>query len=196
MYSRINYVDIKLDHFTQIDQVWGTTVAAYAGLVKGYFLRLGDTSHTLSVVLFDNEQTMIENTKNQLAAAAQAVADYRLTEPDVHLMEVCAEVQGKAGGAPGYARVADVTMKVDRLDEVIAGWPGHVSSYRDDAGFCAAYLCCNRSTGNCRSISLWATSTDTQANEASGAFKATVEPYADMIAVAPTLSYWDVRIVV
>ena len=36
MYARINYVDIKPEHFDEVDQFWQDTVSGYDDLVQGY----------------------------------------------------------------------------------------------------------------------------------------------------------------
>ena len=196
MHARINYVDIKPESFEEVDVFWRTVVRDYANLTQGYFLRDGDTAHTLSVVIFDSEKAMMDNTNQQLGGIVAQAADHRMSEPELHFMEVCAHVPADNSGDVGYARVADVTLKPERLDEVIAGWPGHVTSYTRESGFRGAYLCCQRDTGVSKSISFWASKDDVLANESSGAFAATVDPYKDMIAVEPVRSYWGVRVVV
>jgi heme-degrading monooxygenase HmoA len=196
MHGRINYVDIKPSSFDEVDEFWRNTVRDFAGLVQGYFLRDGDSAHTLSVVVFDSERAMMDNTEQKLGAIVKQASDHRLSEPELHFLEVCTQVPADDAGHVSCARVADVSMKVDRLSEVIDGWPDHVTSYKSEAGFRGAYFFCDRATGVCKSISFWGSEDDMRANETSGAFAATVEPYKDMIAVAPVRSYWGVRVVV
>ena len=109
--------------------------------------------------------------------------------------------QQSGGGASAVTRVAAIPSEKGGQDifgayEVVAGWPKDVAAYRNEKGFRGAYLCCDRKTGETKSISFWRTKEDTAANERSGAFQATVDPYRDMIAIAPTRSYWNVRVVV
>jgi heme-degrading monooxygenase HmoA len=196
MYARINYVDIKPDRFAEIDGLWRGAVSGYAGLVRGYFLRDGNTAHTLSVILFETEAQMRENTAKTLSQVVRQAADYRLNDPELHHLEACAHVPPAGGGDIGFARAARVTLKPERLAEVVAGWPGHVSAYRSEPGFRGAYLLCDRKSGASHSVSFWRSEQDVRENERSGAFQATVDPYRDMIAVPPTRSYWAVRLVV
>ena len=196
MHVRINYVDIKPENFTEVDTFWREVVSGYAGLARGYFLRDGDSAHTLSVVLFNTEAEMKANTEQSLGDVVRRAAEHRLSEPELHHMEVCAQVTANGEGDVAYARVADVTVKVERMEEVIAGWPKDVSKYRDESGFRAAYMCGDRSTGKVKSVSFWQSKKPLDANEQSGAFQAAVDPYLEMIAVPPTRSYWDVRVVV
>lgn len=196
MHARINYVDIKPSSFLEVDEFWRTKVRDFAGLTQGYFLRDGETAHTLSFVVFDTEKSMVDNTEQQLGSIVKEATAHRLSEPELHFMEVCAHVAAHGEGSVGWARVADVTLKADRLDDVVAGWPGHVTSYKSEAGFRGAYLCCDRTTGVSKSVSFWGSEADVRSNESSGAFSATVEPYKEMIAVEPVTSYWGVRIVV
>jgi heme-degrading monooxygenase HmoA len=195
MYARLNYVDLRPALMTELKAFWAERVGAYKGLLKGYLLLEGNTGHSLSVVFFDTEAAMVENANATLKGVAKDAAKYRLTEPEVHLREVMAEVAGNPGPI-GYARVADVTMKVERLGDVVRGWPGHVATYKPERGFRGATFCGDAKTGRLASISFWGSKADCEANEKSGAFQATVDPYKDMIAIPPKRSYWDVVVVV
>lgn len=196
MFARLNYVDISTEGMAEVKELWRAGVGGYDGLAKGYFLIDGVGPHTLSVVVFESEAAMEANESGQLKSVVAKVGAHRLTVPDLHFMEVMAEVAPVAPGEIAYARVAHVTIKPERLDEVAAGWPKDVASYRAEEGFRGALLCSVRKTGLTASVSLWRNRADTEANEKSGAFMATVDPYADMIAVPPTRSYWNVGIVV
>ena len=68
MHARINYVDIKPSSFVEVDEFWRTKVRDFAGLTQGYFLRNGETAHTLSFVVFDTEKSMVDNTEQQLGS--------------------------------------------------------------------------------------------------------------------------------
>jgi heme-degrading monooxygenase HmoA len=179
-----------------VKELWRAGVGGYDGLVKGYFLIDGAGPRTLSVVVFENEAAMLANESGQLKGLVAKVGAHRISEPDLHFTEVVAEVPPGTTGEIAYARVAHVTIKPERLDEVAAGWPKDVASYRVEEGFRGALLCSVRKTGLTASVSFWRSPADTEANEKSGAFMATVDPYADMIAVPPTRSYWNVGIVV
>lgn len=199
MFARLNYVDISTEGMAEVKELWRAGVGGYEGLAKGYFLIDGAGPHTLSVVVFENAAAMEANESGQLKSVVAKVGAHRLTEPDLHFMEVMAEVAPAVPAAPddiAYARVAHVTIAPGRLDEVAAGWPEDVASYRAEEGFRGALLCSVRETGLSASVSLWRGRADTEANERSGAFTATVDPYADMIAVPPTRSYWTVGVVV
>lgn len=196
MFARLNYVDIRPEGMAEVKELWRAGVGGYDGLAKGYFLIDGDGPHTLSVVVFESEAAMAANEAGQLKGLVSKVGAHRISEPDLHFMEVMAEVPPGTAGDIAYARVAHVTIKPERLDEVAAGWPKDVSSYRVEEGFRGALLCSERKSGLTASVSLWRGRADTEANEKSGAFMATVDPYAEMIAVPPTRSYWNVGVVV
>ena len=196
MYIRFNYVDMKPEHLESVDSHWRETVESYEPLVLGWFLRLGDTPKTLSVVIFASEAAARENTSNQLAAAAQQVSAYRLSDPDVTLLEHRAQVLPLETTAPTCARVIDASFEPAHVEAIVAGWPTGVASYRDQAGFRGAFLSCNRDTGAAKTVSLWASETDLRANETSGTLKAAVDPVRTMLASEPTRSYWSVRIAV
>ena len=194
MFARLNFVDLRTETMKELEEFWRGRVSAYKGMTKAYHQLKPGTGHSLSVVLFDTEQNMRDNLST-LKVVAQDASKYRLSEPQVHMTEVVAEVAG-AKGAKTYSRVADVTMKVPRLGEVIKGWPEHVKSYQTEAGFRHAYLCGDRSTGRLFSVTYWGSKADCEANEKSGAFMATVDPYKDMMAIPPVRSYWDVTVVI
>ena len=63
MHARWNYVDIDPQRFEEIDAIWRDAVESYQALIRGYFLRDGDSAHTLSVVLFADEAAMRDNTE-------------------------------------------------------------------------------------------------------------------------------------
>lgn len=193
MHARINYVDIRPDSFAEVDPFWRETVETYAGLVRGYFLRDGNSAHTLSVVLFDNESLMKANTENSLGETVKKAAAHRLNEPELHHLEVCAHVDQRAG-AIACARVMDVSLKVDRMAEVISGWADGVSAYGDDCK--GGYMCGNRATGKVKSVTLWSSRAALETNEQGGAMQSTVGPYKEMMQVPPVASYWDLRLIV
>lgn len=195
MYARINYVDIKPEAFDEVDKFWHDVVSGYEGLVQGVFLRDGTTPHTLSIVVFETEQFMNNNTQNQLGKVVEKASSHRLNEPELHPLEVCAHVDGNPGDIK-CARVANVTLKVDRMDRIIDNWAPEVSQYGSQSGFLGGLMCADRFTGEVRSVTYWATEDDMQENEASGAFNKAVGPYEDAIAVAPLRTYWNARVVV
>lgn len=195
MYARINYVDIKPESFQAIDKIWREVVESYASLVKGYFLRNGSTPHTLSIVLFETEEAMDANTQ-QLGVVVKRVAEHRLSEPEVHRMEVCASVPSEQEQAIGCVRVFDTTFRTEHMPEIISRWPEDMSCYREESGFRGARFCCNRETGQARSVSFWGSRADVDNNENSGILQAVFKPYQRMITAGPVPSYWDVRLVV
>ena len=193
MHARINYVDMKPDSFAEVDPFWRGTVETYDGLVRGYFLRDGDSAHTLSVILFEDEPTMMANTEHSLAETVKKAATHRLSEPVLHHLEVCAHVAQRPGDID-CARVMDVSLKVDRMAEVIDGWVDGVMAYGDD--FKGGYMCGDRATGKVKSVSLWTSRAALEANERGGAMQSVVGPYKEMMVVPPVPSYWDLRIIV
>jgi len=199
MFARINYVRFKMDHLDEVVERWPQAVAVYRGhgFERGIFLLDQASGNSVSVVVFASEREMRANESGgTFQDAVKPFAAWRLTEPDKHYYEVAATVVPWAFSPIVYARLADVTLKLTTLDKVIAGWPRDVSAYRGEEGFRGAYLFVNRTTGKAVSLTLWASKADVEANERSGAFMATVEPYKDMIAVAPTRSYWKLAAVV
>ena len=193
MHARINYVDMKPDSFAEVDPFWRETVQTYDGLERGYFLRDGDSAHTLSVVLFRDEATMKANTENSLGETVKKAAAHRLSEPVLHHLEVCAHVDQRPGDI-GCARLMDVSLKVDRMAEVIAGWVDGVMAYGDD--FKGGYMCGDRASGKVKSVTLWTSRAALDANEQGGAMQSAVGPYQEMMVVPPVPSYWDLRIIV
>lgn len=199
MHGRVNYVTFKTDKLDLVAKMWPENVATYRGkgFEAGYFLLDRATGKSVSVVLFTDEAAMRGNeTAGDFRTAESKFRELRLTEPDKHYYEVVATVEADRKEPIGYARLALPTLKRDKIDAVAAGWPGHVSTYKKEPGFRGAYLMIDRKTGEAVSLSLWASKADCEANESSGAFMATVTPYKDMIAVAPTRSYHDVAAVV
>ncbi|MBS37424.1 MAG: hypothetical protein CMO26_16055 [Thiotrichales bacterium] len=193
MHARINYVDIKPASMGEVDEFWRTVVKGYEGLARGFFLRDADTPHTLSVVVFNTEKQMVDNTEQQLGAVVKQASSHRLTEPELHHMEIGAYVDFDAEGA-GCARVLELTLKPERMHEVADDWAEQVAKYRDNSALRGGYMCCNRDTGKVRSITFWGSKDDVLANESGGAMNAAVGPYEDIIAVPPVKSYWDVRV--
>ncbi|MFO0997892.1 MAG: hypothetical protein U1F33_14525 [Alphaproteobacteria bacterium] len=191
MHARLNFVDLRPELLGELKPFWVERTGAYKGLVIAYLMFDGNTPHSLTVSFFESEAAMLENTATTLKNVAKEASKYRLSEPDVHHRTVMAEVAGNPGPV-GYARMADVTMKLERLGDVARGWPGHVATYKPERGFRHAYFCADPKTGRLASISLWGSKADCEANEKSGAFQATVDPYKDMIAIPPKRSYWDV----
>ena len=196
MHARFNHVEMRPDRFDEIDAFWRGVVEGYKGLVRGYFMRDGGSPRTLSVVVFDTGTNMRANTEEALGEVVRRAAAFRLNEPELHQLEVCGEVVSDRPSPIGCARVAEVGLRPERVAEVVAGWPKDVARYRGEPGFRGAMMCCDRATGETRSITFWGARADVEENERSGAFQAAVDPYRDMIAVPPVRSYWDLRLVV
>ena len=196
MHARLNYVDMDPERFDEVDPFWRGVVEGYEDLVCGYFLREGESPHTLSVVLFRSEAAMRANTERSLGDVVKRAAALRLGEPVLHPLEVCAQVPPEGSAAPACARVAKAGLVPERAEEFIAGWPGGMAPYRKGSGFHSAILCCDRRTGELRSITFWDSRAALDANERSGVFASAVAPYREMMRAPPELSYWDVRIMV
>lgn len=196
MHARLNYVEMDPARFDEIDAFWRGVVEGYEELVCGYFLREGESSRTLSVVVFRSEAAMHANTERSLGEVVKRAAALRLGEPVLHPLEVCAEIAPERPLAPACARVAKVTLKPERAAEVIAAWPQAMRAYLGAPGFGGGLMCCDRASGETRSITFWGSRADLDANEASGDFERAVAPYREMMAAPPECSYWKVRIVV
>ncbi len=197
MFARLNYVDMEAARMDRVIELWRAGIGGYEGLTSGIFLLDGDMGHTLSIVMFETEALMRANeTGGALKQLVAQMGDLRLSTPQLSFYEGRAEVPAGTAGGIGHARVIDVTIKPECLDQVAAGWPGHVATYQAEAGFRGARLLGDRATGRSISYSLWGTKADVEANESSGALMATVEPYKEMIAVPPAKSYWDVAVVI
>ena len=196
MYARMNYVGMKPELMEEMKPFWRARVEEFSGVEKGYFLlEEGNHAWTLSVVLFESKAAMDANTHNSLGAVAQRAARFRTTEPDLHPREVLAHLPGHAGKV-GYARVADVALRVDSVDEASATWPSQVEAYLGEKGFRHAYFCGDRKTGKIASISFWGSKAAADANEASGAFAAAMEPHKALMTAKPKVTHWDVVVVV
>ena len=196
MFARLNYVDMDPARFDEIDAFWRGVVEGYEDLVCGYFLREGDSSRTLSVVVFRSEAAMRANTEGSLGEVVKRAAALRLNEPELHPLEVCAEIAPGRPVTPACARVANVALRPERAADVIAGWPQGMRAYLGTPGFGGGMMCCDRASGETRSLTFWATHAALEANEASGDFERAVAPYREMMRSPPECSYWDVRIVV
>ena len=196
MYARLNHVDMDPTRFDEIDAFWRRVVEGYEYLVCGYFLREGESTRTLSVVVFDSEAAMHANTERALGEVVKQAAAMRLSEPELHPLEVCAEIAPKRPLTPACARVASVALKPERAAEMIAGWPQGMTPYLSAPGFGGGMMCCDRASGKTRSITFWGSRADLDAHERSGDFERAVAPYRELMRAPPECSYWDVRIVV
>jgi heme-degrading monooxygenase HmoA len=199
MFGRINYVTFKTDRLADVRRMWPQGVASYRGkgFEAGYLLLEPSTGESISVVVFKDEASCRGNEKGgDFTKAETPFRELRKTEPDRHYFDVAATVPSDKSDPIGYARLAKPWLKVATQETVVQGWPGHVASYKKEPGFRGAYLFLDRKTGECLSLSLWGSKADCEANEKSGAFMATVDPYKEYIAKAPTRSYHDVAAVV
>ena len=70
MHARFNYVDMDTSRFDEIDPFWRDSVSAYDGLVRGLFLRDGDSAHTLSFVVFESVLIGLERARSHVYHAA------------------------------------------------------------------------------------------------------------------------------
>ena len=196
MFARFNHVDMDPARFDEIDAFWRRVVEGYDNLVCGYFLREGESTRTLSVVVFDSEAAMHANTERSLGEVVKQAESMRLNQPELLPLEVCAEIAPKRALTPACARVGSVDLKPERAGEVIADWPGAMVAYLDNPGFGGGMMCCDRTSGKTRSITFWGSRADLDTNERSGDFERAVAPYREMMSAPPECSYWNVRIVV
>ena len=187
MHVRLNYVDLRPELMEELKAFWRERVGGYKGMAKGHLLL--DGIRSLSVVLFDTEANMNENTKGALQGVAKDATRFRLSEPEVFAREMAGEVKG-APGTIGYARVADVVFKKDKIAEAVATWPQQMAAYRKEPGFRSAYLCLDRKTGEAASVSFWGSKADVEANEKSGAFKSAIGGHEAFMAGPPKRSAW------
>lgn len=195
MYARLNYVGLRPELMTELKAFWRERVGAYKGLEKGYLLLDGNMGWSLSVVLFDSMRSAGENTYSMLKGVAKDAERFRTSEPEVYLREVLAHVPGHAGSV-GYARVAEVEVRPDAVDEASATWPSQIEAYLGEPGFRHAYFCGDRQSGKIASISFWGSRADADANEASGAFQAAMAPHKTLMTGPVKVSHWDVAVVV
>ena len=199
MQGRVNYVTFKTDVLDEVARLWPLAVSAYRGkgFVAGYFLLDPTSGDSVSVVLFDSEASMRANeSAGDFRTAESQFREMRDTEPDKNYYEVVASVDSDVARPIGFARLARPVIKVAAVDQVIADLPGHIATYRGAPGFRGAHLMMNRETGETVSLTLWGSRADCDANEASGAFQATIDPMADLIAVYPTRLRIEVAAVV
>lgn len=197
MYARVNYVDIRPELFDECDDFWRDVISRYPGMELGYFLQDGDSAHTLSFIFFEDEAAMHRhNNDGEFAEVLRQAARFRLCDPDLHPMDVCAMLAPERPSDTRYARVVDVGFDPAQVDAAIAHWRDGAEPYRNDAGFVGAYLCCDRSSGRAISVSFWQSKDTVEANERGGVYQAAVKTSRDVIVSAPERSYWKVRIVV
>ena len=199
MYGRVNYVNFKTDTLDDVAGLWPLAVSTYRGkgFVAGYFLLDRDSGDSVSIVLFESETAMRANeSAGDFRSAESQFREWRNTEPDKHYYEVVANVTAETSAPIGFARLARPVFKLDAIDQIIADLPAHIATYRAESGFRGAHLMLDRATGETVSLTLWGSRADCEANEASGAFQATVDPIADLIAEYPTRVRLDVAAVV
>lgn len=197
MYARINYVDIKPALFDECDDFWREVISAYPGMELGYFLQDGETAHTLSFIFFEDEAAMHKhNNDGAFAGVLRQAAKFRLCDPELYPMDVCAQLAPERPSDTRQARVVDVGFSPEKIDAAIAHWCAGAEPYCDEPGFVGAYLCCDRATGRARSVSFWESKADLDAHEQGDAFNAAVATSGDVIVSAPERSYWNVRVVV
>lgn len=199
MYGRVNYVTFKTDRLDDVARLWPQAVSAYRGkgLAVGYFLLDPASGDSVSIVLFESEAAMQANESGgDFRTAESQFREMRRTEPDKNYYEVVAAVNAEIAAPIGFARLARPVFKLSAIDQIIADLPAHIATYRREAGFRGAHLLLDRETGKTVSLTLWGSKADCEANEASGAFQATVDPIADLIAEYPTRLRLDVAAVV
>lgn len=196
MYARVNYVDIKPELFDECDDFWRDVISRYPGMELGYFLQDGDTAHTLSFIFFEDEVAMQAHNDGEFAEVLRQASRFRLCDPDLHPMDVCAMLPPARPADAGYARVTDVGFDPTQIDAAVAQWLANARPYAEEPGFVGAYLCCDRSSGTAKSVSFWQSKSDIDANESSGGFGSAIAASADVVATAHKYSYWRVRVVV
>jgi heme-degrading monooxygenase HmoA len=195
MYARLNYVGLKPELMTELKAFWRERVGAYKGLTKGHLLLDGDTGWSLSVVLFDSEASMEENTYSTLKGVAKDATRFRTSEPEVHMREVLAHLPGHAGKIT-YARVVDMEMKPKDVGEAASTWPALVGTGKSEAGFRHAYFCGDRKTGKIASVTFWDSKAAADSNESSGTFQKAIALHRALMTAPPKITHWDVVVVV
>jgi heme-degrading monooxygenase HmoA len=199
MYGRVNYVTFKTDVLDEVVGLWPQAVSTYRGkgFVAGYFLLERGSGDSVSIVLFESETAMRANeSAGDFRKAESQFREWRNTEPDKNYYEAVASVAANVSTPIGFARLARPVFKLDAIDQIVAELPAHIATYKSEPGFRGAHLLLNRETGQTVSLTLWGSRADCEANEASGAFQATVDPIADRIAEYPTRLRLDVAAVV
>lgn len=198
MHARVNYVTFRSNGLDEVARMWPLAVAAYRGkgFAGGWFLLDRTSGESVSVVLFDNVDAARANeSQGDFRAAESPFRALRLSEPDKHYYDVAASIAGN-DGTSGFARLARPVFRTDAIDSIVAELPAHVATYRREPGFRGSHLMVDRGSGETVSMTLWHSEADCRANEASGAFQATVDPISDRIAVYPTRLYLPVAAVV
>jgi hypothetical protein len=138
MYARLNYVDVKPDRFVDMDPYWREAVGGYdKDLVRGWFLRDGDSPRTLSLVVFESEGVARSNTSHHLGQIAARAADMRASEPQVCLAQV---VVSLAVNTPRNAGVAWIERLSPSGTGVASAWEASALRASDTPGFCSALL--------------------------------------------------------
>ena len=196
MYARVNYVDIRPELFDECDEFWRDVISRYSGMELGYFLQDGDTAHTLSFIFFEDEAAMHAHNDGEFADVLLQALRFRLCDPELHPMDVCAMLPPARPDDAGYARVTDVGFAPAQIDAAIAQWLANAEPYGDEPGFVGAYLCCDRESGIAKSVSFWQSKADIDANERSGGFGSAIAASADVVVSPHEYSYWRVRVVV
>lgn len=199
MYGRVNYVSFKTASLDEVARLWPQAVSAYRGkgFAVGYFLLDPASGESVSIVLFESEAAMRANESGgDFRAAESQFREMRHTEPDKHYYEAVAAVAAEVTTPIGFARLARPVFKLSAIDRIIAELPAHIATYQREPGFRGAHLLLDRATGETVSLTLWGSRADCEANEDSGAFQATVDPIADLIADYPTRLRLDVAAVV
>ena len=156
MYARLNFVDVKPERFVDMDPFWAQTVAGYQDiLVRGWFLRLGQSPTTLSLVLFTDAGAARTNSAQHLGPIAARASAMRLTDPVVTYSQVLAEDAAASGPPQSRALRAVIRsshVAADRLEGEVAHWRAAADERRADAGFAGAMLLCDDEKNTLRSV--------------------------------------------
>ena len=182
MFARLNYVDVKPDRFVDMDPYWQETVAAYGRiLVRGWFLQLGSSTTTLSLVFFTDEQAARDNTRSHLGAAAAQAAAFRLSEPVVSLAAVLGTALPAESNRPATARISSLDVTPSARPPAAAHWLAVAGHWRHQEGFCGAALLDDRSRDRLCSVQFWqatgGSNVETPAGETSGCMDSDRSPW-------------------
>ncbi len=91
-----------------------------------------------------------------------------------------------------HARVTTGVFQPENVDEMARIYQSDiVPVIATQQGFKGVYLLIDRSSGESISLTLWASETDGQAYEASGAYKAQVDKLRHLFTAAPSLKTYE-----
>ncbi|MGH6954312.1 MAG: antibiotic biosynthesis monooxygenase family protein [Alphaproteobacteria bacterium] len=89
------------------------------------------------------------------------------------------------------ARVMNVSLKPERIDEAVANWPTYTGKFKGK-GLHAGYMLLDRKSGRVLSVTLWRDEAALKANEASAEFKGAIDIFRPYFAAEPSSAYYAV----